>query len=66
MDTQLTVTLTETDLVSNELILTTIDSGSATGETVVEIPLLKNGEIQIGGKKDEWCLGNKYCYFLTL
>ena len=65
-NTQCIVTLKETDLISNELILTTIDSATKTGETVVKVPLLNNGELQIGGVKDQWCLGNRYCYFLKL
>ena len=66
MDTQHKVTLTRTDLMANELILTTIDSAAKTGETVVRVPVLGNGMLQIGGKKDQLCLANKYCYFLTL
>ena len=65
MDTHYTVTLKKTDSISNELILTTVDSEAETGETVVKVPL-SNGQPQIGGKMDEWCLGNKYCYYLTM
>ena len=66
MDIHSTVSLRETCLTPNELVLTTIDSGSATGETVVKVPLSKDGEIQIGGMKAQWCLGNRNCYYLTL
>ena len=66
MDTQYAVTLVKTRWNSNELILTTIDSAANFGETVVKVPFSKNGEIQIGHKKDEPCLGNKYCYSLAL
>ena len=66
MDSQHTVTLKDAGLMSNELILTTIDSGATTGETVVKVPLSKNGELEIGGKKDKLCLGNKFCYYLKL
>ena len=60
------MTLKEIEMISNELILTTIDSKASTGETVVKVPLSENGEIQIGGKKDQLCLGNKYCYYVKL
>ena len=66
VDIRHTVALKETDFISNELILTTIDSGAPTGRTVVKVPLSKKGELQLGAKGDQWCLGNRYCYFLFL
>ena len=66
VDIRYTVALKETDFISNELILTTIDSGAPTGRTVVKVPLSKKGELQLGAKGDQWCLGNRYCYFLFL
>ena len=66
MDTHDTVTLKETNLESNKLTLTVIDSLSATGESSIEVPILSDGTLQIGGKKDQLCLGNSTCYFLTL
>ena len=60
------VTLKESNLESNRLTLTVIDSQAATAESVIEVPVLRNGTLQIGGKKDQLCLGSPICYFLTL
>ena len=61
------VTLKETDYsyISRELVLTTIDSAATSGETIVKVPV-SNGIPQTGGKKDEWCLADEYCYSLKL
>ena len=60
------VTLKESILESNKLTLTVIDSQATTAESVIEVPVLRNGTLQIGGKKDQLCLGSPVCYFLTL
>ena len=60
------MTLKETNLASNKLTLTVVDSQATTAESVVEVPVLSDGTFQIGGKKDQLCLGNRYCFFLTL
>ena len=67
-DTFTTVTLIRTDLVANELILTTFDSAQKNlyGKTIVKVPVLSNGQLQIGGKKDQWCLGYQYCFYFIL
>ena len=66
MDTLVQVTLKETKLRSNTLTLTVIDSHSNASETFVEVQVLANGDLEIGGKMDQWCLGEKLCVFLTL
>ena len=45
MDTQCSVTLKETVLSANDLLLTTIDSAAEDGKKLYKIPLLKDGEI---------------------
>ena len=47
------------------LTMTTIDSASEDGETMVDCPILtENGrqKLEIGGKVDQWCLGSDLCY----
>ena len=68
MDTHFSVTLKETDLVSNKLILTTIDSAREVNEFVYTISLLDNGEIPFwtDGIKDQWVFSDRNCYYLTL
>ena len=65
MDTELKVSLKESDLQPNKLTLTVIDSLSDTGESVVEVPLY-GSYMQLGGKLDQLCLGHRTCFFLDL
>ena len=65
MDTQSQVTLKKSNLASNKLELTVIDSAKDEAESVIEVPI-RNGNLQLGGKKDQYCLGNKLCFYLTL
>ena len=62
------VTLKESNRDSNKLKLTVIDSLATTAESLIEVPILSDGTLQIGGKKDQltMCLGHSVCYFLTL
>ena len=62
----ISVTLKETNLVPGKLTLTVIDSQADTAESTIEVPVLNNGTLQIGGKKDQLCLGHTICYFLIL
>ena len=66
MDTDITVTLKESNLESDKLTLTVIDSQATTAESSIEVPILSDGTLQLGGKKDQLCLGNNSCYFLIL
>ena len=66
MDTHHTVTLKESNLESNKLALTVIDSQAATAESEIEVPISANGTFQVGGMKDQLCLGSPMCFFLTL
>ena len=61
-----TVTLKESNLESNKLTLTVIDSLATTAESSIEVPILNNGTLQLGGKKDQFCLGSPLSYFLYL
>ena len=66
VDTQNQVTLKKTKFEFNELELTVIDSASGAAETVIKVPVLWDGTVQIGGMKDQFCLGNNLCVYLTL
>ena len=47
------------------LVLTTIDSASESGETLVQCPIVvENGQqkFKTSGSVDEWCLGSEKCY----
>ena len=64
-DIELKVALKESNKQSNKLTLTVIDSLSATGESVVEVPLYGNN-VQLAGRWDQLCLGHRKCFFLDL
>ena len=66
MKTQNQVTLKKSHLESNKLALTVIDSASNAAESVIDIPVLANGTLQIGGEKDKYCLAHNLCFFLIL
>ena len=66
MDNLNQVTLKKSNRCSIKLTLTVIDSASDAAESVIEVPVLANGNLQLGGKKDQYCLGNKLCFYLTL
>ena len=66
MNIQSQVTLKESNLESKKLTLTVIDSQSGEAESMIEVPVLRDGTLQIGGKTDQLCLGDKFCFFLTL
>ena len=66
LDTQSKVTLKEAKMESGKMTLTVIDSKSKAAESVIEVPVLGDGTLQIGGKKDQLCLGDKFCFFLKL
>ena len=65
-DTHNKVTLKESKLEPNKLTLTIIDSQSTNAESKIEVPVLSNGTLQLGGAKDQLCLGHQLCYFLIL
>ena len=49
------------------LVISTIDSASETGETLIECKItVRSGQqkLMIGGKVDQWCLGSDKCYVL--
>ena len=65
------MTLKESKLEANKLTLTTIDSQSATGETIVEARVVsskfkKGPTFRLGGTKDQFYLAHRNAYFLTL
>ena len=62
----LAVTLKESNLESNKLTLTVIDSLANAAESSIEVPILSDGTLQIGGKKEQLCLANSTCYFLSV
>ena len=66
MDTFQKVTLKESNRELNKLKLTVIDSLAKTAESVIEVPILADGTLQIGGPKDQLCLGHSVSFFLTL
>ena len=66
MNTDVPVTLKKSKFESDKLILTVIDSQATTAEISIEVQILSDGSLQIGGKMDQLCLGNNSCYFLTL
>ena len=65
MDTQYKATLSESNRKYNKLTLTVIDSFSASGETVFEVPISGN-QVELDAKVDQWCLGHRKCFFLIL
>ena len=66
VDTHYSVTLKESNLQSSMLTLTVIDSQATSTESLIEVPVLADGTLQIGGMKDKLCLGYPICFFLTL
>ena len=49
----------------DSLILTTTDSTSQVSEATITCPIIKSDgqqKLEIGGKKDQWCLGSDKCY----
>ena len=59
------VVLDSYDRDEDTLVLTTIDSASETGETLIVCPILiRNGQqkLVIRGEVDQWCLGSDKCY----
>ena len=60
------VTLKKSKLKSKKLTLTVIDSQSTDAESKIEVPVLNNGTLQLGGVQDQLCLGHQLCYFLIL
>ena len=59
------VVLESYDRDEDTLVLTTIDSASETGETLIVCPILiRNGrkKLTIGGEMDQLCLGSENCY----
>ena len=59
------VVLDKYDRYGDGLVLTTIDSASETGETLIDCPItIKNGRerLTIGGEMDQLCLGSENCY----
>ena len=66
MDTHNQVTLKKVIFESNKLILTVIDSASDAAESAVEVPVLENGSLQIGEKKDQASLAHEWGFYLTL
>ena len=60
------MTLKKSKLESNKLTLTVIDSQSNDAESEIEVPVLSNGTLQLGGVQDQLCLAHKLCYFLIL
>ena len=60
------VTLKESNRESDKLKLIVIDSQATTAESVIEVPVLSDDTLQIGGKKDQLCLGHTKCFSLTL
>ena len=51
----------------DSLVISTIDSASETGETLIECKItVRSGQqkLMIGGKVDQWCLGSDKCYVL--
>ena len=65
-DTHNKVTLIESKMESNKLTLTVIDSQSNAAESKIEVPVLPNGKLQLGGVKDQLCLADEYCLYLKL
>ena len=66
VDTFYKVTLKESHRLSNELIMTVIDSQADTSESIIKVRIRGDGTLQIGGKKDQLCLGSSICFFLIL
>ena len=59
------VVLDSYDRDEDALVLTTIDSASEDGETMIECPIaIRNGRqtLVVGGKFDQLCLGSENCY----
>ena len=72
VDTHNKVTLKKSKLESTKLTLTVLDSQSTDAESEIEVPVLSNGTLRLGGTldlgsvQDELCLAHPFAYFLVL
>ena len=61
------VVLSDYTRYEDALVLTTIDSASQAGETMIECPISEEHEeqkLKTDESEDKWCLGSEMCYYL--